>query len=121
MKNRLDRVNELIKRELSDLILRECTFSAKLVTVQGVKTAPDLKNADVYISVIGNSEEAKEALATLEEARKDMQGRMARRVVLKYTPHLHFKIDELVERGDRVMKILTELNLPETEVRHDEE
>jgi ribosome-binding factor A len=121
VKNRLDRVNELIKRELSDLILRECSFSAKLVTVQAVDIAPDLKNADVYISVIGTEAEAKEALLTLEDARKDMQSRMARRVILKYTPHLHFKLDESVERGDRVMKILTELNIPEEDPSSTEE
>lgn len=112
MKHRLERVNELIKRELSDLMVRQCRFTAKLVTVQQVDITPDLKHAHVFISVIGTEEEQKQALATLHDSRSDLQRALSRRVVLKYTPHLHFKFDTAAERGDRVLHILDELDLP---------
>jgi ribosome-binding factor A len=113
MKHRLERVNELIKRELSELVVRQCRFDAQLVTLQQVDVTPDLKHAHVFVSVIGSEEDQKQALATLHDARADLQRGLAKRVVLKYTPHLHFKLDIAAERGDRVLHILDELHLPE--------
>ena len=112
MKHRLERVNELIKRELGELITRELTFTAKLVTVQQVDITPDLKHAHVFISVIGTDEEAHADIAKLHEARKELQRDLAKRVVLKFTPQLHFKLDAAAKRGDQVLNILSELNLP---------
>jgi ribosome-binding factor A len=109
MKHRLQRVNELIKRELGELIIRECRFTAQLVTVREVDVSPDLKQAHVYISVIGSEAERNQAMATLHASRVSFQQALAKRVVLKFTPHLHFKIDEAAERGDRVLNILSEL------------
>lgn len=112
MKNRLDRVNELIKRELGELIQRDVPTSAQLVTVLAVDIAPDLKNADVWIGIIGSEEQQRDSMARLHEARKELQRELSRRVIIKYTPHLHFKLDHAAERGDRVLQILSELDIP---------
>jgi ribosome-binding factor A len=112
MKNRLDRVNESIKRELSALVSREFTFQAKLVTLKEVDITPDLKSAHVYIGIIGTPEEQRAAMAQLHEARQRLQHELSRRIVLKFTPHLHFKLDETGERGDRILQIIEELHLP---------
>ncbi len=112
MKNRLDRVNEVMKRELSALLHREFTFQAKLVTVQEVNVTPDLKNAHVFIGVIGTSEEQHAAMAQLHDARQRLQQELSRRVILKFTPHLHFELDQAGVRGDRVLQIIDELQLP---------
>lgn len=112
MKHRLPRVNELIKRELSDLITREVSFKAALVTVQQVDITPDLKHAHVFISVMGNDEQAKAAMAALHDQRTHLQHLLAKRVILKYTPHLHFKLDESIERGTRVIHILSQIEIP---------
>jgi ribosome-binding factor A len=112
VKNRLDRVNELIKRELDGLIRKEVQMSAKLVTVKEVDIAPDLKHAKVWMGMIGTQEEQHASMAKLHAARKELQSGLSRRVVLKFTPQLHFKLDETGERGDRVLNILNELNLP---------
>jgi ribosome-binding factor A len=112
VKNRLDRVNELIKRELSDLVRRELTFTAKLVTIQAVDMTPDLKHAHVYVGVIGNFDEQKQALAELHDNRQRLQNEISKRVVLKWTPQLHFKLDTSGERGDRILQILEQLGLP---------
>ena len=113
MKHRLERVKELLKRELGDLIGREFTFD-HLVTIQEVDITPDLKQAHVYVSVFGGSErDANAAIAKLHSRRKELQALVSRRVILKYTPQLHFKLDKAVERGDRVIDILQSLNLPE--------
>lgn len=115
MKNRLVRVKELMKRELGDLIGRELTFP-QLVTIQDVDLTPDLKHAHVYVSVLGGGESAANAvLAKLHDHRKDLQYKLSRRVIIKFTPQLHFKLDVAIERGSRVIDILSNLDIPEDE------
>ena len=109
MKHRLERVNELIRRELGELITREVRFEAQLVTVQQVDVTPDLKHAHVYVSVIGPEATRHEAIATLHDARVALQRDLSKRVILKYTPQLHFKLDEAIERGTRVLNIMDQL------------
>ena len=114
MKHRLLRVNELVKRELSALIAREINFEPSLVTVNQVDVTPDLKNAHVFVSVLG-SEPKTAAMAKLEEHRALLQAELAKHVVLKYTPHLVFHLDDSIERGTRIIEILQELETPEKE------
>ena len=112
MKHRLERVNEVIKRELSDLILRRCHFDAVLVTVQQVDIAPNLKHAHVYVCAIGATAEQHQAMAQLHKVRTELQRELSKRIVLKFTPHLHFQLDSASERGDRVLQLLSELDVP---------
>lgn len=109
MKHRQLRVNELLRRELGAIIGREIAFENALVTVNDVSVAPDLKSAHVYVSVLG---ESRNVLALLEEHRAALQTQMARHVVLKYTPHLVFHLDDSIERGARVIEILQEMEQP---------
>lgn len=112
MKHRIDRVRELVKRELGDLIRRELSFD-QLVTIQEVDMTPDLKQAHVYVSVLGGEDGAgRSVISRLQSHRKELQALLARRVVLKYTPHLYFKLDEAVARGTDVISILESLDLP---------
>ena len=115
MKHRLERVNELMRRELGELINREVSFQAALVTVQQVDITPDLKNAHVFVSVLGTEEQRNEALARLHASRKNLQHLLSKRVVLKFTPHLHFKLDDTIERGNRVIDLLGQIDIPPDE------
>ncbi len=109
MKHRLLRVNEIVKRELSTIIGREITFVDALVTINAVDVTPDLRNAHVYISVLGKGS-AQAAMAQLDNHRVLLQSELAKHVVLKYTPHLVFHLDESIERGTRVFQILQEID-----------
>ncbi len=111
MKHRLLRVNELLKRELSSLITRELSFGKVLVTVNQVDVTPDLKSAHVYVSILGK-EGKSAAMKTLEGNRVMLQTEMAKHVVLKYTPHLVFHLDDSIERGTRIIEILQEIEPP---------
>ena len=115
MKHRLERVNEIIRRELSEIIPREIIFSAPLVTIQSADITPDLKTCHIYVSVIGNEEQKKEVIVRLLDKRKHLQYMLMKRVVLKYTPQLHFEIDHALERGDRVMQIMDQIVIPPDE------
>ncbi|MGI8819604.1 MAG: 30S ribosome-binding factor RbfA [Chthoniobacterales bacterium] len=108
MKHRLLRVNEIVKRELSTIITRDMTFDDVLVTVNTVDVTPDLRNAHVFVSVLGKGSH-KGVIAKLDENRVVLQGELMKKIVLKYTPHLVFHLDESIERGARVFKILQEI------------
>lgn len=113
MKHRQLRVNELLKRELSIIVTRELTFENALVTINHVDVTPDLKNAHVYVSVLGSGGAG--VIAQLEEHRVALQAELARHVVLKYTPHLIFHLDDSIERGARVIEILQKIETPASE------
>ena len=116
MKHRLERVNEVVKRELSELISRELSFEpAVLVTIPAVEISPNLKQCNVYVSVIGASYQKSDVITELQEHRITLQRELSKRVVLKYTPHLHFKLDDSIERGSRVLEIIQDLEEPPRE------
>lgn len=104
------RVRELLKRAIGEVIRREFPVeSTGLVTVNDVEPAGDLKSATVFISILGGKDQQKRGLNLLTENRPRIQGLLAKSVVLKYTPTLRFVIDDSVNRGNRVMQILEEL------------
>jgi ribosome-binding factor A len=114
MSLRLERVRELLKRELGEIIRREIPMSeAGLITVNEVGVAADLKSAVVYVGVIGTPDQRKKAAQLLDKEARRLQGMIGRAVVLKYTPHLKFEVDEAIERGNRVLAILDELEKTE--------
>jgi len=108
MKHRLLRVNELVKRELSGIIAREINFEGVLVSINAVEVAPDLKSAQVFVSILG-ADNKDSVIDKLESHRPALQAELARHVVLKYTPHLIFHLDESIKRGARVLEILDNL------------
>ena len=113
MKHRQLRVNELLKRELSATFTRELTFEDALVTINQVDVTPDLKNAHVYVSVLGKG--SNKVIEQLESNRAMLQSELAKHVVLKYTPHLIFHLDNSIERGTRIIEILQEIEKPSGE------
>ncbi len=107
---RLQRVRELLKREIGEAIRREFEVSeAGLITVNDVDVAGDLHSAIVFISILGSPEQQKRGFSLLVRHRKRIQGLMARAVVLKYTPTLRFLMDDSVVRGNKVLEIIKDL------------
>jgi ribosome-binding factor A len=113
MNHRLERVCEVLKRELGQLIVRELTFPVPLVTISGVDITPDLKQAHIHVSALGSEAEKRKVISILEDNRVALQTGISKRLILKNTPHLHFRIDESIERGSRVLDILDNLGLDE--------
>src|SRR6185436_10621241 len=108
--HRKERVRELLKRAIGETIRREIPVgSAGLITVNDVELAGDLRIARVFVSILGNSEQQRTGLTLLHQQRTRIQELVAKAVILKYTPQLRFVIDESVQRGDRVLKIIEEL------------
>ena len=109
MKHRMLRVNEVVKRELSGIITRELNFEGVLVSINHVDVSSDLKSAHVFVSVLG-SKAGPGVMTKLEEHRPALQSELAKRVTMKFTPHLIFHLDESIARGSRVVEILQEID-----------
>ena len=109
----------MLKRELGVIIRRELEFEDTLITVSGVDITPDLKQAHVFISALGSPAGRRKAMEALEEHRVMFQHELSRRVQMKHTPHLNFRLDEAIQRGTRVIDIMDELGLKE-ELPNDE-
>ena len=107
---RLQRVRELLKRQIGEVIRRELPLSeAGVITVNDVDVSNDLHLATVFVGIVGTEEQRKKSFDLLQKQRKRIQGLVARAVVLKYTPQLRFVMDDSITRGNRVLQILDEI------------
>ena len=107
---RLQRVGELLKRAIGEIIRREIPVGeAGLITVNDVQPATDLRSAKVFLGVIGSPEQRRHAPALLQKMRPRIQSLVAQAVVLRYTPVLHFELDTTIERGNHILKLIEEI------------
>jgi ribosome-binding factor A len=112
---RLERVNELLKHEIGEIIRREFNISQTgLVSVNAVETSGDLRSAKVFISILGKPDQQKLALRLIEEKRALIQSQIGRAVILKYTPTLSFLMDDTIEKANRVLQIIDEIEREES-------
>lgn len=110
---RHQRVCELLKRELGEILRRELPVAeAGLVSVNTVELSDDLQHAVVYVSFLGSPAQTAAARRALGRETARFQGLLARAIVLRYTPRLRFLPDDSIERGNRVLKLLEELAPP---------
>ena len=112
MSNRTVRINELMQREISDILRRHFQVEAVAVTVTEVRVAPDLRDARVFVSIVGEGEGVQEKLRWLRRQGPFIREELARRIVLKYLPRMQYVLDETTIASNRVLKILDELGGP---------
>jgi ribosome-binding factor A len=103
------RVNEALREILSEGIGSLKDPRIGFVTVTGVETSPDLRQARVYVSVLGSEERRRETLEGLQSSHGVLQSRVNRELRLKRTPQLTFEYDPTVERGVRLSRLIDEL------------
>ena len=117
MSRRAERVNELLRTELSELLqrhIRDPRLSC-FITITDVETSPDLRYAKVFVSVMGSDEERKEAIAALSAASNFMRHELSDRLTLRYTPVLSFRYDSSIEHGSHILKLIDEISDQESE------
>jgi ribosome-binding factor A len=120
------RVAEVLRKELAACMRQSLDLEGLLITISSIELPPDMRQAYVYVSTLNPETEQEQALAVLNRNRKAWQSSIGRRLGLKFTPQLIFRFDNAIERGDRVMEILTKLELntpgvPEPRNDHEEE
>jgi ribosome-binding factor A len=107
--HRIERVSELVKREVSEIVLELSLTNCGFVTITAAEISPDLKEGRVFMSVIGSAEQKQRALDILERQHGRIQRELARRIILKYTPRLKFCLDETEDRAIHIEHLLDEL------------
>jgi ribosome-binding factor A len=103
------RVAEVLRKELSSQMSQSLDLEGLLITISSVELPPDMKQAYIYVSTLNPEVDKEMALKLLNRNRVAWQGTIGRRLGLKFTPQLIFRFDKAIERGDRIMEILTEL------------
>ena len=109
MPDRMRRVNESVRQVLAEALLELKDPRIGLVTVTGVDTTSDLRQATVFVSDYGSPRKRQASLQGLAAAHVLLQGRLARELRMKRTPQLTFEYDPTVERGVRMTHLIDEL------------
>jgi ribosome-binding factor A len=110
---RVSRVAALIKREISQMLLTEIKddrVGAGMVSVTDVDVSGDLQHAKIFVSIYGTEEAKVETMAGLRAATGFVRSELGQRLRLRRTPELLFQEDRSLERGDRILSLLNQLN-----------
>lgn len=110
MAERIYRISEEIKREISNIIQNDLKDPRlpEFVSVLSVDTTRDLRYAKIYVSVFGNDEEKKKAMEGLKNAAGFIRREIGQRIKLRYTPELLFELDNSIEYGIYINKLINE-------------
>lgn len=113
---RLNRINEELKKEISQIINYELKNSnvTGMITVTKVKITPDFKYAKVYVSIL-NSKNINKTLEALKAASGFIRSQLAKTINLRITPQLVFEIDDSLDYGEKIDSILKELSKEQKE------
>ena len=112
MSNRTVRVNELVQREISDILRKRYQSEAVAVTITEVRVSPDLRDARVFVSIVGADDFATEKLRWLRSKAPEIREEVGRRIVLKYLPKFDYILDQSAIKGARILQVLDEIEHP---------
>jgi ribosome-binding factor A len=107
---RTARLNELLREILGDELERIDDERLELVTITGVEVDAGLEHATVYFSSLRDEDDDDDVVAAFDDARRSLQGAVARQARIRSTPKLHFRADPGIRTGERVDEILRELH-----------
>ncbi len=108
MSRRTDRINGLLRQEISQLLSREIKDPRLngIISITQVQTSSDLRNARVYLSVMGDREAQESALDGIQSAAAFLRRELRERLKLRYIPFLKFTLDDSLENADAVLRIM---------------
>jgi ribosome-binding factor A len=110
MSQRTQRLDELLRQEIGAMLEREIADPRiGFATVTSVETTPDLRHARVWVSIIGGHAQREETIAALEHAMVFVRRELGTRLRLKRIPDLHVRLDDSIERGTRVLRLIDSL------------
>jgi ribosome-binding factor A len=108
---RADRVSDLIKAELSDILLRRINDpQVQGITVTGVRVTDDLRQAEVFFVRVGQNTCSDETMRGLDRAAGFLRRELGKRLRLRHVPEIRFAFDESFEYGDRINRLLAEIH-----------
>jgi ribosome-binding factor A len=116
MAHRIERVNNLIRREISELIQYEIRDPRleSFVTVTEVSTSADLKYAKIFVSSMSGKQDEKNILEVLNSATGYLRTELASKIRIRRIPELSFQWDDSIEHGDKILRIMDDLHQEDT-------
>jgi ribosome-binding factor A len=112
MSLRIQRVAELVKRELSMILEKDYSFGGSIVTIHEARPTPDLKQCFVYVGILGPEEDRQQVMDKLNRDRPFMQRALHKRMTMKNSPQIFFRMDTSIERGVRILNAIDNLPPP---------
>lgn len=110
MGHRPERVREFIKEQVGEIIQRELKDPRiGFVSVTAVEVSGDLRHAKVFVSVLGDAQAKADTMAGLTSAQGYVRGELGRRLQMRFSPEVLFRLDESIERGTRVMSLIRQV------------
>jgi len=107
---RVLRVNELIQREMSNLLRRKYNADAASITITAVQCTPDVREAKVFISITGDDEQTADRMKWLRKHNKELRFALGDIIILKHMPMFTFELDVVTDRGNRILGLLDEIS-----------
>jgi ribosome-binding factor A len=104
--NRIVRINELVQREISDILRQRYTAESAAITVSEVRIAPDLRDGRVFVAILGDEAEVAGRFRWIRRKAAEIRGELARRIVIKFIPRLTYVLDKSSDRAARVLLAL---------------
>ena len=120
MAHRIERVNNLIRREISELLRRHVKDPrlGSFVIVTEVSVSSDLRHAKIFVSSIGSGEDKQETLSALSTASGFLRNELARHLKLRRVPELSFQWDDSIERGAHLLELIDQVSTDNTTDQH---
>ena len=112
-RRRIERVNGVLRQEISALVASQLNDPRLrgIITITQVRTAPDLRSARVYVSVMGAESLRQEALNGIRSSASYLRRELRDRVSLRHVPFLKFELDDAMLEADRLMRIIDDLQV----------
>ena len=114
---RVEKLSALLKKEISELLvngIRDERIHQAMITITTVEVSGDLQHAKIFISLFGEEQKKSDVLACLEDAKGFIRGELSRRLQMRRSPNLVFKIDKGMTKGSSVLDLLNSLELERT-------
>ena len=109
MSNRVVRINELVQREISDILRQRHAAEAVAITISEVRVAPDLRDGRVFAAIVGDADTVADRFRWLQGRAPEIRAELAKRIVLKFLPRLTYVLDDSAARAARVLRALDEI------------
>jgi ribosome-binding factor A len=111
MSHRPEKVREFIKEQVSEIIQHQLKDPRiGFVSVTDVEVSGDLRHAKIFVSVLGDEAAKTDTMTGLTSAIRYVRGELGRRLQMRFTPEILFRLDESIERGTRVMSLIREVS-----------
>ena len=120
MTHRIERVNSLIRQEISELLQRQVKDPrlGNFIAITEVSTSPDLKYAKIFVSRLDSEGKKQETLNALASASGFFRSELFKRLRLRHTPELSFQWDDSIERGSHLLQLIDDVTTDSTPDRH---